>query len=111
MLLALNERDEWELPGGRLEPDETPEECVAREIEEETGLRVRVGPVIRNWVFEVVPARRVLVLAYGCKLVTDDLKPTVSHEHSAVRFFPVAEIADLALPTGYQAAIADWLER
>ncbi|MDQ2873521.1 MAG: NUDIX hydrolase [Actinomycetota bacterium] len=95
----------------RLEADETPEECVARELEEETGLHVLVGPVIRNWVFEVLPGRHVLVLAYGCHLVTEDIEPTVSHEHSAVQFVPVAEIPGLSLPAGYQAAIADWLQR
>jgi len=97
--------------GGRLEAGETPEECVARETEEETGLRIRVGPVIRNWVFEVLPTHHVLVLAYGCHLVTEDIEPTVSHEHTAVRFFPVAEISGLSLPPGYQAAITDWLHR
>ena len=30
----------WSLPGGRLEPDETPEACAAREVGEELGLRV-----------------------------------------------------------------------
>ncbi|MGN6487511.1 MAG: NUDIX hydrolase [Devosia sp.] len=30
----------WTLPGGRLEPGETPEACAAREVEEELGLRV-----------------------------------------------------------------------
>src|ERR1022692_1378934 len=34
VLLLKNERDEWELPGGRIEPGETPEECLAREIAE-----------------------------------------------------------------------------
>jgi 8-oxo-dGTP pyrophosphatase MutT (NUDIX family) len=34
VLLAFNERSEWELPGGRLEVGETPEACVAREIAE-----------------------------------------------------------------------------
>ncbi len=32
----------WTLPGGRLEPGESPEEAVAREVLEETSLRVRV---------------------------------------------------------------------
>lgn len=35
-------RDVFNLPGGGLEPGETPEECVVREVLEETGLSVRV---------------------------------------------------------------------
>ncbi|GGV69942.1 hypothetical protein GCM10010277_80480 [Streptomyces longisporoflavus] len=38
VLLLKNERGEWELPGGRLEPeDAAPEATVAREISEESG--------------------------------------------------------------------------
>ena len=32
IVLLRNERDEWELPGGKLEAEETPRECVEREI-------------------------------------------------------------------------------
>jgi len=33
-------KGQWALPGGRLEDNETAEECLVREMEEETGLRV-----------------------------------------------------------------------
>ncbi|MET8247781.1 NUDIX domain-containing protein [Streptomyces sp. NPDC005202] len=52
VLLLRNERDEWELPGGRLEvgtgdgvqlPDSSPEAALEREIQEETGWEVKAG--------------------------------------------------------------------
>ena len=35
--------DDWTLPKGKLERDETDEACALREVEEETGLRCRLG--------------------------------------------------------------------
>jgi 8-oxo-dGTP diphosphatase len=50
-LLLIKRRNEpgaglWSLPGGRIEPAETDEQAVVREILEETGLRVSVGPLV-----------------------------------------------------------------
>ena len=36
----------WSIPGGRVEPAETDAAAVCREVLEETGLRVTVGPLV-----------------------------------------------------------------
>ncbi len=42
----------WVLPGGGMDPGETAERTVVREVEEETGIRVELGPLI--WTREFV---------------------------------------------------------
>lgn len=36
----------WEFPGGKIEPGETAEACIRREIREELGMEIAVGPVL-----------------------------------------------------------------
>ena len=38
--------DDWTLPKGKAEPDETAEACALREVEEETGLVCELGPEV-----------------------------------------------------------------
>lgn len=49
IVLLKNERDEWELPGGKIEINETPEECLIREINEELNLKCSVSKLIDVW--------------------------------------------------------------
>ncbi|QGV79899.1 NUDIX hydrolase [Streptomyces ficellus] len=65
-LLAIRRADNgtWELPGGVLELAESPEEGVAREVLEETGIRVEVDEltgVYKN------TARGIVALVFRCK--------------------------------------------
>ena len=46
IVLLKNERDEWELPGGKLESDEIAEDCVIREIKEELNIDCEIDYLI-----------------------------------------------------------------
>jgi len=106
VVLLMNERDEWELPGGRIEIGESPEECLRREIFEELGLRVAVDRLLDTWLFEVIPGKHVFIATYACRL-EGEFVPVVSAEHKRVgRFAPGALPA--RLPEGYRRSIAAW---
>ena len=107
VILLRNGRGEWELPGGRLEAGESPEECVTREVLEELGLTVEVGPLLDAWVYEPLPERRVLVLAYGC-FVEDIHEMAHGAEHTALGSFGVDGLGEIDLPEGYARAVRVW---
>ena len=108
VVLLKNERDEWELPGGRRIPGETPADCVRREIVEETGLEVRVGPLLDVWIYEG-EARETLIVTFGCyPRISADAAPKCSSEHTAVGLFAVSGTEALRLPAGYRSSILAW---
>ncbi|RSN19923.1 NUDIX hydrolase [Amycolatopsis sp. WAC 01416] len=111
VLLLHNERDEWELPGGRLELGETPEECVTREIHEETRISVDAVEILDSWIYHITVAKKnVFIVTYGCRATTD-APPVLSHEHKRVGEFTTDEIPDLVMPDGYKRSIAAWFTR
>lgn len=104
VVLVDNPRGEWELPGGKLEQDEQPADCVAREMREELGVEVRVGTLLDAWVYRIGAGSDVLVIAYGCEAVA---WPTTlaSPEGKTIGLFALDELAAIPLPAGYHAPI------
>ena len=110
VVLLKNEREEWELPGGKLEPGESPEGCVIREIYEELGLHVSPGPLLDSWVYHIALGVDVLIVTYGC-YSTPFASVTHSPEHKAVGLFTFQEIQGLSMPEGYKKSIQAWGEQ
>lgn len=110
VLLLENERGEWELPGGKLELGEDPQQCVIREIAEETGWQVTAGPILDCWQYHIRENCDVVIVTYGCRFA-GDRPPVVSTEHKQARLFPLAEVPGLDMPTGYKRSVTDWFAR
>jgi mutator protein MutT len=79
----------WELPGGKREPGETLEACLARELREELGIDVVVGPPFLS-VTHDYPDLRVELHAFRCSWVAGALAPT---EHDRVRWLAPDELS------------------
>ena len=78
----------WEFPGGKIEPGETPQQALCREIIEELDTKIQVGDLIDTIEYDY-PAFHLSMDCFWCEVVSGNL---VLKEHEAARWLTSDEL-------------------
>lgn len=81
-------KDMWEFPGGKMEPGETPQQALKREIREELATEIEVGALIQTVEYDY-PKFHLTMHCYVCSVVSGSLQLL---EHEAAKWLAKSEL-------------------
>jgi 8-oxo-dGTP diphosphatase len=85
----------WEFPGGKIEKNESPEECLHRELKEEFDVLVEIGRYVGKSDF-IYPDKKIRLHAYQVELISGDFTLSVHDRIKWVKIdnLPQVDLAD-----------------
>lgn len=95
----------WEFPGGKIDPGESPESCLEREIEEELGCHIRIDSALTpschtypNGTIELIPFR--------CSIVSGEPEAL---EHAEIKWMEPSRICEIDLADADTPILTEYL--
>lgn len=106
--------DKWELPGGKADFGETPEQAIVREVFEETGYTVdaeKILPVTVTTIWEYPEcSQHTIVFCFRCRLKNNECIEVTDYKVSEIGWIKPENIKDLLLLEGTETFVDAYLE-
>jgi len=97
----------WEFPGGKLDPGETLQECLCRELLEETGVHVTLLESLPPHTHHY-PGFSVTLYPFVCTINSGEI---VLHEHAAIAWLPPERLRELEWAAADLPVIESYLRK
>lgn len=98
----------WEFPGGRLKDDETLEECLKRELLEQLGITITVGPLFSSRKHVINCQAAILLYAYRAAWVSGTITLT---DHDEIAWVKPEDLTKYAFPDPDREIVRDYHRR